>query len=237
MQASVLGKLYYFTFSVQVQNSTLYIVDASEWFEWNESSIIVYPKCEQLSSNKFMIYYIVVNLTSDLQTSFKLNITSNKINKVWSQKDISFTAWVTHSLNLLSLINIENVASITLSIQSNTSLFDKFLTYSPESFDLSIQDTSNANLSNTGVILLIKDSRGNQYQTNSFFLMIILNHPPTAFNQIPNQIFYKGNLNNTIPFNNKLFYDDDKLIISTDECNSNNSKIVSFSILKFDDFN
>ena len=184
-----------------------------------------------------MIYYIVVNLTSDLQSSFKLSITSNKINKVWSQTDISFTAGVTHSLNLLSLINIENVASITLSIQSNTSLFDTFLKYSPESFDISIQGTSNANLGNIDVILLIKDSNGNQYQTNSFFLMIVLNHPPTAFNQIPNQIFYQGNLNNTILFNNKLFYDDDKLIISTDECNANNSKIVSFSILKFDDFN
>ena len=235
MQASVLGKFNYFIFSVQVKNSTLDVVDASEWFEWNESFITVYPKCEQLSWNKFMIYYIVVNITSDLQTSFKLSITLNKINKVWSQTNISFTAGVAHTYNLLSLINIENVTSIVLSMQSNTSLFDTFYKYSPESFDLSIQGTSNANLGNIGVVLLIKDSSGNQYQTNSFSLMIVLNHPPTAFNQIPNQIFYKGNLNNTILFNNQLFYDDDNLSISTDECNANNSKIVSYSILKLDD--
>ena len=66
---------------------------------------------------------------------------------------------------------------------------------------------------------------------------IVLNHPPTAFNQIPNQIFYKGSLNNTILLNNQLFYDDDNLSIITNECNANNSKIVSFSVLKFDDFN
>ena len=237
MQASVLGKFNYFIFSVQVKNSTLDVVDASEWFEWNESFITVYPKWEQLDSNNFMIYYIVVNLTSDLQTSFKLNITLNKINKVWSQTNINFTAGVAHTYNLLSLINIENVTSIVLSMQSNTSLFDTFYKYSPESFDLSIQGTSNANLGNIGVVLLIKDSSGNQYQTNSLLLMIVLNHPPTAFNQILNQIFYKGNLNNTILFNNQLFYDDDNLSIITDECNANNSKIVSFSVLKFDDFN
>ena len=122
-------------------------------------------------------------------------------------------------------------------MQSNTSLFHTFYKYSPESFDLSVQGTSNANLGNIGVVLLIKDSSRNQYQTNSFSLMIVLNHPPTAFNQIPNQIFYKGNLNNTILLNNQLFYDDDNLSIITNECNANNSKIVSFSVLKFDDFN
>ena len=120
-----------------------------------------------------MIYYIVANLTSDLQSSFKLNITSNKIYKVWSQTDISFTAGVSHSLNLSNLVYIENITSIALSMQSNTSPFHTFYKYSPNSFDLSIQGTSNANLGNIGVVLLIKDSSRNQYQTNSFSLMIL----------------------------------------------------------------
>ena len=51
--------------------------------------------------------------------------------------------------------------------------------------------------------------------------------------QIPDKIFYKGNLNNTIFIDEDLFINDDILIYSTNEWVDESSKIVSFSILTF----
>ena len=222
---------------MQIQVGDKIVDNAADWFYWNNTVFSIFPKWEQLNSSSYIVYTVIVSLTQNYQSSFYLNVTLDVSSRVCSQQDIKFTAGVIDKIFLINRVIIANINTFNLNVIENQQFFDAYFNYSENQYSLSVLKTTNSNIGNATVWLVIKDNDGTLYQTNYFYIEVVINYPPTAVYKFNNFIFYQGNLNNMIPISGLLFLNDDNYTLTFKEWFVNNNLIVSFSIPTYIDDN
>ena len=179
---------------------------------FNQQVLTVFPKWELLGSNTQLSYVTDIKFGSYSQYYFILNIILNQDNGIWKQKDINFIAGVLTSFSLLSNLKISNIKLLKLSISRCQTFYKNHFNFSADKYEISLINPTNNDTGNSSVLLYIETLNEERYQTNLFQLAVVKNNPPSSVYQIPDKIFYKGNLINTIFIDEDLFINDDILI-------------------------
>ena len=127
MFKQISGNLNNFTlYSVNIIDSNYQLVGTSDWLNYTETFIQLFPKCEILGKFNDIIYYVNVSLMTNSFVSFKLMIQNNNLNRICGQKDILFTAGLLKTVNLTTRVVINDIVSINLISVQGISFYDNF---------------------------------------------------------------------------------------------------------------